>query len=491
MAPLISFLRLCFLSLLALFSLHSLLGIARLSWMQLHHPILHHDSWIFTHRPALLEWPNFIRWLVEPYGFHRVVLQKAVTVIETEVFRIPPATTGIAQSLLLVLLSSGIIALVLGRIATGSPGFVLWLTATGILVNHWQAENFWWEFQTPWLFVNMLTLLSTLTLLNVAERRNRKCRRIEIVCLALLPWLAIYSCGQGIALAAALVLAAFFVSRKLALIIASSAGLALTFSCIVLPYFYVDLGEGPFGFNLRFFMILLTGGLWRGMAALALGLLLLLALQTRTMLKQHRGFFQKKSGVFAALLLPGMYAVCFALITTLARSPQGIGSAFHSRYVTPLLMLPISGILLLAWMNPVERGSPLRQELLSLIPAALFLIAMILPQSQALGADNFGNSRSWHDVLAHRKMLEQGFRCTAFQARQLRSAFRSEPIRSAIQAKRLRTVFEVKHLLDEQGLASSCNTMDGASDEGIKYLIGMKPLQPLGWHRRLVADPSS
>jgi hypothetical protein len=114
------FIRLCILVLLAGFSLHSLQAIARLALMQLNHPILFHDSWIFTHRPALLEWPNLFQWIVAPYNNHRVALPKVITVVETEVLRIPPATTNIVQSLLLVLLSSGIISSAANRVANRS-----------------------------------------------------------------------------------------------------------------------------------------------------------------------------------------------------------------------------------------------------------------------------------------------------------------------------------------------------------------------------------
>lgn len=430
--------------------------------MQIIHPILYLDSWSFTHRPALLEWQNFLRWLVSPHAFHRLLLQKTLSVIETEVFKLPPATTNLLQSLLLVLLSSGIIALTAQKISSRSTALLAWLTANAILFNHWQSENFWWEFQTPWFFINMLTLLCMVLLLRVATRRETgRTTRLDVLFFSLVPWIAIYSSGQGIALAMALVFVCLWISHRLALVTTLSTLAALGIYYFGLPY----SSPTKSGFDLKFLLVLLSGSSWGGMVILSLGLLALLGLQAYR-LRRTGISWREHSGVLAALALPAGYAVLFAGLTTLARSQQGLAMATASRYVTPLIMLPISGILLSAWLNQSKIGSARRRTLTAIVPAVLYFLAMVAPPSNSLSPYELKFARSWDDAIAYRQTLEQGFRCSALQSQRLLAGKPLPP-------------------------ASACETVDGAAGEAIKYLTGRKALKPQGWHQQLLANPSS
>lgn len=453
------FFRLCILAILAWLCLASLSAMARLAWMQLRHPILFVDSWTFTHRPPLLEWQNFLRWLVAPHAFHRITIPKALSVVETELFHLPPATTNLLQSLLLALLCSGVVALIAHKIAHRSTAFIAWLTATALLFNHWQSENFWWEFQTPWLFINMLTLVATLLLLRINAREKSSLRAGETVVLALTPWAVIYSCGQGIAMAGALVACSYFVSRRLAVITALSSALALGAYYFLLPY----SSPTKTAFSLKFWLVLMGGSVWQGMAVVGVGLLVLLAFQLRNSKATISEVLQNR-GVIAALALPAVYAIFFAVITTLARSEQGIGLAYASRYVTPLIMLPLSGILLSAWLSQWSQGLPSTRSLIALAPAVLLLIGLMVPAPAGLDTFNANFVRSWDDTLAYRTRLEEGFRCSALQSLQ---ATKGEGAPSP----------------------PPCTTEDGAAAEGVKYFKGAKALKPRGWHQQLLASP--
>lgn len=78
----------------------------------------------------------------------------------------PPLRTALIQTLLLLLLSSGIIAWIAALVLRQrSSRLLAWLACSVILTNPWQWENLAWEFQTPWFFVNCLVLGATLLLL--------------------------------------------------------------------------------------------------------------------------------------------------------------------------------------------------------------------------------------------------------------------------------------------------------------------------------------
>jgi hypothetical protein len=431
-----------------------LMAIARISLAQWLHPVLFGDSWGFTEPGSL---PG---WLFQQHNEHRIVLFRLVSLMETDLLGMPPLRTALFQTLLLLLLSSGIIAWIAALVLRRrSSRLLTWLACSVILTNPWQWENLAWEFQTPWFFVNCLVLGATLLLLQWGRARNPGRRlRLELV-LVTVPLLAIYSTGQGLALAAALLLACWFVSRRLFLLVLLCSAAAAIVYFRVLPYEKVA-GHPPLGFDPDYLSSLLAGVNWPGLALLWL-LLLPLFLREAIRFSGRGGILDHR--VWAPLALPAVYAGIFALMITFSRSGFGIWQAqFTSRYVTPMLMLGITAVLLAAWIldQPMRTAGrqPVRR-LLVLAPASLVLLTTLFSFPQVVTGRGQLYRQAWGAANLRRHQEEAFFRCAARKAIALRrSSDRSIACISEDPEKRL------------PGL----------------YFSDRLPRRPIGWQRQLI-----
>jgi hypothetical protein len=428
------------------------LAIARLSLAQWMHPVLFGDSWGFT------EPGNLPGWLFQQHNEHRIVFFRLVSFLETDLLGMPPLRTALIQTLLLLLLSSGIIAwiaaLVLGR---RSSRLLAWLACSVILTNPWQWENLAWEFQTPWFFVNSLVLGATLLLLGWGRARNPGHRLRFELGLAVVPLVAIYSTGQGLALAAALLLACWFLSRRLFLLVLVPSAAAAIVYFRVLPY--AKPPTHPLGFDPDYLFSLLAGGSWPGLGVLWL-LLLTHFLGETARFSEKRWILDAR--VVPSLAMPASYACLFALMTTLSRSGFGVGQAQSSRYVTPMLMLGISAVLLAARILDGQvraGGRQAARRLLALAPASLVLLTTLFSFPQVLTGRGLVYRQAWGAANLRRHKEEAFFRCAARKAIAMRSSSdRSIACISEDPEKRLPPI----------------------------YFSDRLPRRPVGWHRQLI-----
>lgn len=371
----------------------------------------------------------------------------------------PPLRTALIQTLLLLLLSSGIIASIAALVLRQrSSRLLAWLACSVILTNPWQWENLAWEFQTPWFFVNCLVLGATLLLLQWGRVRNPGRRKLLELALAAVPLVAIYSSGQGLALATALLITSWFLSRRLFLLLLLCSAAAAIVYFLVLPYAN-RAGRPPLGFDPDFFSFLLFGGSWPGLAAICL-LLLILFLREAIRFSRRDGILEAR--VLTPLAMPAGYACLFALITTLSRSGFGIGYAQPPRYVTPMLMLAITAVLLAAWIldDPTRTTGrqPLRR-LLVLAPACLVLLTTLFSFPQVVTGRGLLYRQAWGAATLRRHQQEESFRCAAFKAVAMRtSSDRSIACMSEDPEKRLPNL----------------------------YFSDRLPRRPVGWHQQLI-----
>lgn len=169
-----SFARLLLVSTLAALSLHSAWMMTQLAWKGITRPTLYLDSWTYTHHPTFAEWQGFLVWIFNSHAGHRLPIQRVLSIFETEILRVPPETTALLQTLVLLLITSMIIYLSARLIGSKQGALLVWLACNVLLFSPWQSENFWWEFQTPWLAVNMLAVLSMHLFLKRSTSADRK-----------------------------------------------------------------------------------------------------------------------------------------------------------------------------------------------------------------------------------------------------------------------------------------------------------------------------
>lgn len=437
---------------LAAVSAYSLWSMGRLAFIQFVRPILYYDSWVFTQRPLLSDWKNFLVWLVSQFDYHRLVISRIVSVLETELLRVPPASTALIQSLILLIFSSVLIFMAVSFIRCRKTRLITWLLCNAILFNPWQSQNLWWEYQSPWFFVNALVLLVMFILVRWAQVGLLTRRHTYLLGFSIIPWLAIYASGQGICFALALCVVSFFFSRRLAIAVFSSTALAVFVYYFILPDFHPIIR--PFNFMLLVYM--LSGGVCRGMAYLCLGVGILLAMQ-----------FVVKKKVSSwlpvlALSLPALYAFFCALIISLTRS---VFSASETRYVTLVGMIPLSAVLISAWLHEkihANSGENAVGVFQSLIPVAIVVFTLVFPLPQALTNSRMNYISAWQKIVIYRQEMGERFvRCLVAQATAVGPGNPHLP-------------------------ASCVNEKYFFREAAIPYLTGKRPLKPLGWHKQLL-----
>jgi len=325
----------------------ALARIGRHAVNQLRFPVLFLDSWSYVLRDN----HHLLGWILAQHNEHRIVWAKLSTVIETDVFKMPPTSTAIVQIFILMLANLGLAFIICQSIQTQRTKLILlWLSCALLLLNPWQSGAFYWEFQTPWIFTNTLVLLSTLLLYKYNQCSLSLQRTIIGFLLVLTPWFSIYNTGQGFALTIGLVIVVSLMRIKLAVsLLISAAGAAASYVWL-LPY---ERSGNAIKFSLRFMLTVILGGDWAGLALL-LSLLVVLIICMRLSRMESKSIINIRT----ELMLPGLFALVFALMTTLSRSSMGLSKAYSGYYVAHTLMLAFSLLLIVAYVDALRTQSP-------------------------------------------------------------------------------------------------------------------------------------
>jgi hypothetical protein len=393
---------LAYLTLIATFSLAiitSFLLLAWLAWRQLVNPILYWDSFNLTDP----ENKGVIHYLLSPNSEHRIVFAKLNALIDYYIFGLPPASTAMVQQFLVILLCSGLVALISKCYFTRRKIQILnWLSCTLLLLIPWQFENFVWEFQGPWLLTNAF-LLTTILAIAVWPGTNSSRRKLILAFISIQPWLAIFNSGQGFALIAATLSCLLLASRSLVkLYIISSAAAVLTYGLLPKPL----NKPANYGFDIDFASHLLQGGAWPGLAPLIILLVTIAGIAITRKDPRNASWLNNK---FFAALIPGFFSIFFALMVTISRVNVEWGSPNDSRYSTHMLMMGISALLI---TNLIAE----KDKYLFLLPSFAVLLTTMLSFPQHLAGDQMMYGKAWKYIVKERKLREERFTCNLDQA---------------------------------------------------------------------------
>ena len=424
------------------------------------YPSLDRDSWSLAIRDA----SNPLPWLLAQHNEHRIFLSKLISLTETELFHLPPSSTALLQGEIILITSSLLIFLICRHSLTSRRLQILSaLACIIILTNPWQYENLYWEFQTPWLWSNFLVLAGSLLLIRWNKQQKKPTEFTLLAIASIIPWAAIYCIGQGIAVAASLCLSSFYKSKKLFLSYLISTNAALIIYFIVLPY-KKPIIHPPLAFNFDYLSKIIFGGPWQGMAIL----IIIFAIYILSRPKSWQAITTKDGqSINIGLLVPGLFAGIFAIITTISRSGFGIEQASSSRYVSHSLMLAISAVLItsnLIDQNIAKSPNGKDYNYSELLPAVAVTATTIFSFPQILYSQ-FPTD-----------LYRQAFtKAEEFQRKSIES-FKCPAIAIALQQSKIKPSSDCKELLPVNPSIP------------FQYFNGKLQLKPLGWHNRLVAD---
>ena len=415
--------------------LWEILGLAWAHWLQ---PNLFGDSFAFVARGSA---PELLSWLTTQHNEHRIVWAKAASLVETELLQVPPGQSALFQNLALILGCAGLWCWLCQRLLRRTD-LCLITTLAGwlLLLNPWQYENLSWEFQTPWFLINALVLLGAL-LLSIPTAG----RWPQSLAAAGLPWIALTSTGQGLALAVVFAACALLHSRRLGFLVTASTALAgLTFF-VLLPY-SKPAGHPELSFQLDYFLRAWLGGPWQGLAVLAVVIAAVLLGRRQTIAKSN----------WPALLMPGLFSVLFAGMITLSRAGFGVEQANSSRYISHSVMLGLSALLALALADDhsQRRTTPL-------LGGFLVLLTTLGSFPQGLQPGGLSYAGAWAEGQRRSEEYRQRFICQAQQA--------------ALAARQIRLLEPCKEIFPDQTMVT-------------EYFQGNLQVQPLGWHQQLIRN---
>ncbi len=430
------FLIISLLIIVIIWSFTNLFYLSTIHWIK---PTLYADSY------RLVEQGNedsLLKWIFSQHNEHRIVISKLSVLIERNIFKIAPGQSALFQNLSLVLLSGGIWTLInIYLFKNKTIKLICTFSGIVILVHPWQWQNFIWEFQVPWFLTNSLVLLGGLIL--VGEYKPKSNLNLKSTLIFLIPWLSIFSTGQGIAVSFALSISSLIKDIRLGFVSIISS----FFSLLTFFYFlnYSKPGFHPsYKFDLKFFFGMLFGGIWHGLFVLIIIAILSFFIARPTIHKDK----------LPILLLPCIFSAGFAFMTTLSRSDFGLRVAGSSRYTTHTLMMGLSAILLLGIIAE-SRKNKIYKPLIGI--STLLITLGGFPQSQI-----FRNFRGDSFIKIWDKMYElsaknrENFLCISDQI--------------AFQKK---------------GIDVLCNAAPHHKDLAPAYLKNELIVKPLGWHKLL------
>jgi len=405
-------------------------------WQQ---PSLAGDSYTFIMRQG-----GAVHWLFAQHNEHRIIWAKALSLFESELLKIPPGQSALFQSLALILACSGLWSWLSQRLLRRKDlQLITALTGCLLLVNPWQYENLTWEFQTPWFMINALVLLCALLLSVPTSGPSSQVLRIQILLALLLPWIALSTTGQGLALAIAFSACAWLHSRRLGALVTLSAALSgLTFF-VLLPYHKPGI-HPDLNFNLNYFIRIWLGGQWQGLAVLCVATTAVILVRQKPIRRDS----------WPALLMPGFFSLLFSGMVTLSRSGLGLETASSSRYVTHSLMLGLTAVMALALLDDQSLRKPT-----PLLGAFLALLTTLgsFPQSLQIGGLSY--SGAWVEGKNLVRMHLYEFACRTRQA--------------SLAANNILLLEYCKASYPPQEVINSYFSME-------------LPVQPLGWHQKLL-----
>jgi len=435
----------------------ALLRIARQARLQWIRPILYWDSWTFV----LRENSNLFKWILSQHNEHRIAWSRLSSIIETDVLKIPPTSTSIAQTFFLTVANIAILFFICRTVQKRKTELtLLWLGTSLVLVNPWQFLNFYWEFQTPWILANTMVLASTLFLCRYSvPGKLQHDGPLPLLVSAAIPWIAIYNSGQGFAISASFIVISFLVSKRLSAISLCSA-LAASFIYFRVLSYAKPAHHPPIHFDPVFYATELLGGEFTGAGVVAIVLAFYLLMNYNLL-----QLYNKITSLNPSLLLPGLFSIFFVLINTLSRSGLGLQQAKSSHYVSHTLMIVLSLIFITAFALeslslPETASKQLKKyNLISLVLVSTIIFAF--PQSLSSGYLNQwrqGGDFYWKHSL--------NFQCEA--------------------AKTLYPHSDIS-------LVSKCRTDQKWPTAEIRhqYFKGALPVKPLGWHLKagILSEP--
>jgi hypothetical protein len=208
------------------------------------------------------------------------------------------------------------------------------LICTILAWNPWQQENIIWEFQTPWFLISLIVLLSMAVQIRVRMGQGR--RQPARLFAALAPWVVIFSSGQGLAAAISMAAAAG-INDKRSGFLALTSTLSALLLLLILGY-HKPPHHPAYGFDLTYLFNLGGNALPEGRGLVLLSFLLLSAWMLPLQLR-----------ISEVLILgqPLLFALLFALMTTLTRSGFGATQALSPRYSSYAVLALINLILVL------------------------------------------------------------------------------------------------------------------------------------------------
>ena len=412
--------------------LSKILFLAISHWQQ---PTLFGDSFTYVERTG-----GLFSWLLAQHNDHRILWAKAISLLETELLRIPPGQSALFQSFALILACAGLWCWLSHRMLKRSDlRLVTTLSGVLLLVNPWQYENLGWEFQTPWFLINALVLLGAL-LLSVQTGG----RQTLGLAAAGLPWIAIASTGQGVALAVAFATCAWLRSRWLGALATVSTAFAGITLFVFLPY-SKPAGHPELSFQLDYFLRAWLGGPWQGLTVLVVVIAAVLMGRRQPITKAQ----------WPVLLMPGLFSALFAGMITLSRSGFGVEQANSSRYITHSVMMGITALLALALTddNSHRRSTPL-------LGGFLVLLTTLGSFPQGLQTGGLSYARAWSEGERWAEQKRQRLICHAEQV--------------ALATQNMR-------------LLKPCEEIHPNQEMVERYFQRSLQVRPLGWHQQMLA----
>ena len=208
--------------LLVVWSILKLLLLSYDHWLE---PTIFADSFILLKQGGET---SLLSWLFAQYNEHRIIFAKLSGLIEVNIFNLSLGQSALFQNFLLVLLSCGIWTKINQKLFKHKNlKIVTTLSGITLILHPWQWRNFNWEFQTPWFLINSLVLLSTFLLICNLKGNYYKTKILNLI-LIIIPWVAIYSTGSGIALGIALSSASFLKNKNLGIKVSISTIISLS-----------------------------------------------------------------------------------------------------------------------------------------------------------------------------------------------------------------------------------------------------------------------
>lgn len=421
--------------------IHGMTEILALAYSHWREPALFYDSFAFVQRDGARSLWDL---LTAQHNEHRIVWAKAATLMETEILKIPPGQTALFQNFLLIFGCAGLWCWLCQRLLNRLDiRLITALAGWLLLVNPWQYENLGWEFQTPWFLINALVLLGAVLLSDQSTQGSARITKLRTICALLLPWIALSSTGQGLAVAVAFVICSWLHSRSLGTLVSISTTMACMAFYLLLPY--TKPSHHPeLVFQLDYFLRILLGGSWQGLALLCIVITAVLLGRRRAIARQH----------WPSVVMPGLFALLFAGMTTLSRAGLGLEQANSSRYVSNSLMLGLSALLALALIDDQRR-----RHTAPLLGGFLVLLTTLGSFPQSLQSDGFSYSKAWTKAHRWTKDNRERFICHAHHA--------------TLAAQNIRLLEPCQKLGPNQKVVDF-------------YFQGDLDVRPMGWHKNLV-----